>query len=664
MTFYDVLEQVLALLQRYHRISYRALKLQFPLLDTTCFEALRDELLFQGVARDEGGRGLVWTGGISALDQPAVAVPSAAPPPFVHKAQTPTLPKVPVAVTASVVRGIDAERRQLTVLFCDLAESTRLSQQLDPEDLREVIRAYQQTSAVVIERFAGHIAQYLGDGLLVYFGYPQAHADDAQRAVHTSLGIVEAITVTLNPRLEREHGVRLAVRLGIHTGPVVVGEMGGGGRQENLALGETPNVAARLEGLAAPNTVVISPVTARLVREAFALEDLGPHTLKGVAEPLPVFLVLGPRNADFPGEEAPLDGVPFLVGRDEEIGLLRRRWEQSKEGLGQVVLITGEAGIGKSSLVNVIRAQVSQEGLSRITVRCAPYHNNSALYPMITHLHHFLQWERDDAPDVKLAKLEQSLQPYALPMAEVVPLLATLLSVPLPEGRYPALSLSPQQQRQQTLDALNAWLLAEAERQPCLVLWEDLHWADPTTLELLGLVVEQTPTAALLHVLTFRPEFVPPWPLRSHLTPLTLNRLERSQVEALVTRLARGKPLPPEVVAYIVAKTDGVPLYVEELTKTLLEAPLLREDADCHTLTGPLTSVAIPATLQATSSPGSRCGAVASRGPPDPDDGPGVPALCGAWNMLAGLGSGRAGRGHGGPSAAPPGDGGCPGHGE
>jgi class 3 adenylate cyclase/predicted ATPase len=483
-------------------------------------------------------------------------------------------------------------------MFCDLVGSTALSTQLDPEELREVVRAYQRLCASVIGRFEGHLAKYIGDGLLVYFGYPVAHEDEAGRAVQAGLGIVGAISeLPLPPHIRLPQP--LQVRVGIHTGLVVAGEMGTEDQPEHLAIvGETPNVAARLQGLAAPNTVAISAVTARLVQEAFALENLGPHLLKGMDEFMAVFRVHGPHDADRAEEETPPGGVPFLVGRDEEIGLLRRRWEQSKEGLGQVVLITGEAGIGKSSLVEVIRVQVAQEGLSRITYRCSPYHRNSALYPVITHLERLLRFDRADRAEVKLTKLEQTLQRYSLPLEEVVPLFAALLSVPLSQGRYPALALSPQQQKQQTQDALVAWLLEEAEHQPVLVLWEDLHWADPSTLELLGLVIEQTPTAAMLHVLTFRPEFVPPWPPHSHMTPLTLNRLERRQVEALVTQLAKGKTLPAEMVEYIVAKTDGVPLFVEELTKTLLESTLLQEAADRYVLTGPLSNVAIPATLQ------------------------------------------------------------------
>ena len=411
-------------------------------------------------------------------------------------------------------------------------------------------------------------------------------------------GIVEAIA-TLNTHLAAQYDVHLAVRLGIHTGPVVVGVMGSGGRHEHLALGETPNIAARLEGLAPANTVVVSAVTARLVHGTFALEELGTHALHGVAEPMAVSRVCGLLATPSHDEESVTAAVPLLVGREEESGLLRRRWEQSKAGLGQVVLISGEAGIGKSALVESLRAQVRAEGLPRIALRCSPYHTTSALYPMITHLERFFQVTPDDAPATRLAKLETGLQPSGLPLAEVVPLVAGLLSVSLPAERYAPLTGTPQHQKQQTLDTLVAWLAAAAERQPVLVAWEDLHWADPTTLELLGLVVEQTPTVPMLHVLTARPEFSPPWPQRSHMTPIVLNRLERPQVQALITQRAGGKPLPPEVVQHIAAKTDGVPLYVEELTTMLLTSPLLREEADQYVLTGPLRTVAIPDTLQA-----------------------------------------------------------------
>jgi class 3 adenylate cyclase len=592
LRFYEDL--VSALLQREGRVSYRTLTQLFG-FDAAYLDHVRQELIFKQLARDMPGEGLEWVGSLPRIAQTnsghtaltGVTGETASAP----SDEVPALPAAPVRSAP------EAERRQLTVLFCDLVGSTQLSGQLDPEDLRTVVRAYQEAAAEVIQQYEGHIAQYLGDGLLVYFGYPTAHEDDARRAVHTGLGIVQAIA-TLNTRLAAQFSVQLTVRLGIHTGPVVVGAMGGGGRHEHLALGETPNIAARLQGLAPANAVVISAVTARLVQGTFHLEDLGTHALHGIAEPMVVSRVRGLLATSSRDEESFAAGAPFLVGREEERGLLRRRWNQSKAGLGQVIFISGEAGIGKSALVQGLRVQVRAEGMPRIAFRCSPYHINSALYPVITHIEHLLQFAPGDPPATRLAKLEAGLQPYRLAAGEVVPLLAGLLSVPLPAERYAALTLTPQQQKQQTLDTLVSWLEAEAEWQPILVTWEDLHWADPTTLECLGLLVEQAPTVPMLHVLTSRPALSPPWPPRSHMTPLVLNRLERPQVEALIAQRAGGKTLPAEVVQYIVAKTDGVPLFVEELTKMLLASALLREEADQYVLTGPLHTVAIPETLQ------------------------------------------------------------------
>jgi len=605
---YGILTLVMALLQRERRVSYWALKQEFD-LDDAFIEGLKQELIVaKRVAIDEGGQVLVWTGeGLPPATQ-AVAQSTAIeaavtlPPP----AQTLAPQAIPTATPADAPTSIpdpmrhapEAERRQVTVLFCDLVDSTKLSQQLDAEDYRAVVRAYQKAAVTAMQPWDGYVAQYLGDGLMVYFGWPIAHEDAAVRAVHASLALLAALEPLNATQLAPRYGVRVQVRLGVHTGMAVIGEMGGGDRYEQLAMGDTPNIAARLQGLAAPDTVALSAVTARLVQRRFALETLGMHELKGVTEPMQVFQVLGlPDTTD--DEEADTPGrAVFLVGRDEELGLLRRRWEQSKEGLGQVVLIRGEAGIGKSSLVEAMRAQVRREGFTRVTFRCSPYHTNSALYPVIEHMQRVFQLQRDDTPAAKLDKLERTLRTYRLPLEEVVPLFAALLSVPLPEERYAAVRLTPQQQKQQTHDALVAWMLEEAERQPVLVVWEDLHWADPSTLENLGLLLDQSRTSAILNLLTFRPEFVPPWPSRSHMTPLTLNRLERPQVEALITHLAGGKALPTEVVAYIIARTDGVPLFVEELTKMLLESDFLHQEAERYTLTGPLSAVAIPTTLQ------------------------------------------------------------------
>jgi class 3 adenylate cyclase/predicted ATPase len=594
MTFEELLDQAIDMLRRRGRVTYRALKLQFHLNDET-LDVLKDELIHgQQLAIDEDGRVLVWVG-------PSVTPPTASASPFAaqddHSDRAPSEDDGPATAAGPAPHLRDAERRQLTVLFCDLVDSTVLASQLDPEEWREVVRAYQRTCAEVVQRFDGYIAQLLGDGLLVYFGYPRAHEDDAQRAVQASLGMLEAMD-TLNARLAQDKNRRLAVRIGIHTGLVVVGEMGGGGRQEHLALGDTPHVAARLQGVATPDTIVISAATHRLVQGYFTMAALGPQPLKGVAAPVPVYRILGASAAQSRLDVTAATGWTPLVGRASEVALLLERWQQSQAGLGQVVLLSGEAGIGKSRLVEALRQRVVSAGSPRIVLHCSPYHTHSALYPVIQHLQRVLEWRRDETPAATLDTLERTLQGYDLAADEAVPLLAALLSVPIPEGRYPPLLLMPPQQRQRTLDVLTTWLLAEAERQPVLAVWEDLHWADPSTLELLGLVIEQVPTARMLTLVTARPEFRPPWAPRSHLTQLTLGRLPRPQVETMVRQLTGGKPLPAEVLTQVVARTDGVPLFVEELVKMLLESGLVREEADRYALTGPLPQLAIPVTLQ------------------------------------------------------------------
>ena len=497
----------------------------------------------------------------------------------------------------------EAERRQLTVMFCDLVGSTSLSEQLDPEDYREVVRAYQHTAAQVIGRFEGTIAQYLGDGLLVYFGYPAAHENDAHRAALTGLGIVEEMK-NLNVRLQQSirtrsrAPLRLAVRIGIHTGLVVVGEIGSGERREQLAVGETTNIAARLQNLAKPNTVVISVSSYRLVEGFFACRPLGFQSLRGITRPLETYRVLRQSRARnrLDAAKAAMTGLTPLVGREEEMRLLSARWVQAKEGKGQVLLLSGEAGIGKSRLTQVFREQLTGEPHLWLSCHCSPYYRNTALYPLIDLFQRLLRFKEDDSPERKLQKLETALDQYDLPRTETIPLFTPLLALPLSE-QYPPLNLSPQRQKQKLLKTMLVILLKLTEIRPVVIFIEDLHWGDPSTLEILTTLVDQVSNARVFVLFTFRPNFNPSWPARSYLTHLSLTRLVRRQAEALIESAAAGKKLPPELLEQIIAKTDGVPIFLEELTKMVLEQDLLRERVDRYELVGPLPALAIPATL-------------------------------------------------------------------
>lgn len=494
MTFDDVLAQVLALLQQQGRVSYGALKRRFNLDDAYLDDLMTEIIDAQRLAVDENGRILVWTGGADTLEQPRTPAPA----PARQDALAPPQPDV-------VLTPPEAERRQLTVMVCDLVGSTALAGQLDPEDLRAVLHAYQSMCADVIQRFGGQIAQHLGDGLLVYFGYPQAHDDDAQRAVWAGLGIVEALE-PLNQRLIQAHGVRLRLRVGIHTGLVVVGGMGTAEHQADLALGDTPHLAARLQALAAPNTVVLSEATVRLVRHTVTCEPLGGQSLTTGAQPLAVYRVLGAHDGHSLTEGAARALTP-LVGREQEINLLLERWAQAREGLGQVVLISGEAGIGKSRLVQVLKDQVAETPHMCWEYRGSPYYQNTAFYPIIDLWERSLRFQRSDSPEDKLAKLEHALAQYSVALTETMPLMAALLSLPVPETPYAPLALTPQRQKQKTLELLLAGTLAQAAHRPILLIVEDLHWVDPSTLEFLTLLLDQGPTAAVFTVLTCRPEF-------------------------------------------------------------------------------------------------------------------------------------------------------------
>ena len=470
-----------------------------------------------------------------------------------------------------------------------------LGQTMMPFSTSKCVISGDRTRAQVIERYEGYIAQYLGDGLLVYFGYPAAHEDDAARAIRTGLEIVAALH-----QARSQFPQPVQIRIGIHTGPVVVGQMGGGSRREQLALGETPNVAARVQGQAQPGKVVISPATQRLVAGLFETQDLGLHKLKGISTPQQLYQVTAESLAQSPFEVARQTGLTPLVGRENELGVLQERWTQAQAGEGHVVLLSGEPGIGKSRLVRELKAQVMHEGAAQIEFHCSPYHLNSALYPITEHWQRRLQFTSEDTPQAKLGKLQQFLDRYRFPHPDTLStfaLFASLLSLPHPDD-MPPLTVSPQKQKELTQTALVAWLLEEAEQQPVYLSSEDLHWADPSTLEVFELLLRQVPTVRLLAVLTFRPEFVPPWGTYSYLSQLTLSRLGQPQVNAMVERVTEGKPLPHAVVQQIVTKTDGIPLFVEELTKMVLESDFVREEDGQYALTGPLPPLAIPSTLQ------------------------------------------------------------------
>jgi predicted ATPase/class 3 adenylate cyclase len=579
MRFSELVDQASEFLRRRERATYRALKREFD-LDDGALEDLKAELIdARRVARDEEGKVLVWGGNASVISARLSVVSSSQP----SAPQTPSIelrtqdPGPQALNPRRQTLDASAERRQLTVMFCDLVGSTALSARLDPEELREVVRQYQQTCAEAIYRHEGYIAQYLGDGLLVYFGYPTAHEDDARRAVRAGLEILEALRRPVPSPTRGEgqgeglagarHAVPLQVRVGIHTGLVVIGDIGAAGRTEQLALGETPNVAARIQGLAEPNTVLISAATQRLIAGHFECQPLGSRLVKGIDTPIAVYHVQGEWQSASP--LAPRTTLTPLVGREQEVGLLIDRWEQAKEGRGQVVLLSGEPGIGKSRLAYTLREHVTREGSLLFEARCSPYHQHSALYPLIDALQRTLLFTGQDTNDEKVRKLDRALALYG--MQESLPLFTALLSLPAPP-QYPPLHLTPQKQKERTLQALAQLLVAQAERRARVSVWEDLHWADPSSSEFLSLLIDQIPTTKLLLVLTFRPEFTPSWKSHSHISQLVLNRLGEKQAEAMIEKVTAGAELSAEVIDQIRIKTDGVPLFVEELTKAVLEA--------------------------------------------------------------------------------------------
>ena len=482
-----------------------------------------------------------------------------------------------------------AERRQLTVMFCDLVGSTALSTQLDVEDLREVISAYQDVCRGIVDQYGGYIARYMGDGILIYFGYPQAHEDEGDRAVRTGLDIIRSVRA-LRPR----PGMELEVRIGVATGVVIVGDIiGEGASEESAVLGETPNLAARLQGLAEPNTMVISPETRRLVEGRFRCDDLGEHSLKGIDRPVRAW---GVAAAIEGGAQRADQSYSTLVGREEELELVRQRWGRAVSGQGQAVVISGEAGIGKSRLVQAVKEIAAPDQADVVHVGCSSYHAQSPLFPFIDGLSRLIGFIESDSDEQKLDKVDAYLTARSADVAAMAPVIAALLTVPVGE-RYPPHGLSPQALKQRTLDVLTDLLFHASSDAPLLMVFDDAHWADPTSLELLGLALRAVQRRPVLVVVTSRPEFEAPWRGADHVTTLSLQRLTPAQSQALILSVADGKSFPEAIVRTIIEKADGVPLFVEELTRNILESGLLEERDGQFVQTGPLPPLAIPTTL-------------------------------------------------------------------
>ena len=503
----------------------------------------------------------------------------------------------PPSSPAPVSRRSDAqaERRQLTVMFCDLVGSTELSARLDPEDLREVIGAYQDAAQAAIAVYDGHVAQYLGDGLLVYFGYPRAQEDSTRRSVHAALGVIERMTAE-NRRIEREYGAKLSIRIGIHTGPAVVGVVGSGSAEE-LAIGETPNIAARIQSLAEPDTVVLSGETAKLVRDAFVLEDLGAVPLKGFRGTRRLFRVRGPRGAE--RESAPSNerARAPLVGREGEVAALRALADQALRGEGRSALVRGDAGAGKSRLMRALRDAVVESGGRYVESRCSPFFTNTAMRP-IADMIGFVLAPHEEGNAIDLIRVEAGLSRLGIPLEESIVYVAPLLGLALPtasrEARYVQPDLLPQARRAKTVQIVLQVLRKAAEEKPCVLAFEDLHWVDASTIEVLGALIEAARSSRLLVVMTSRPGFHTPWDVDSE---ISLSRLPRDAVERIIGQIA-GKPLPEEVVRQIVLKADGNPLFAEELSLMVLESGLLAEESDCYRPTlVPIPPLAIPTTL-------------------------------------------------------------------
>jgi class 3 adenylate cyclase len=497
----------------------------------------------------------------------------------------------PKPADATVQPNDTAERRQVTVMFSDLVGSTALSARMDPEELRDVISAYQKCVAQTVSRFGGFVAKYMGDGVLVYFGYPHAHEDDAERAVRAGLELVSAVSDLMTPAV-------LRTRVGIATGLVVVGDLiGSGSAQEQAVIGETPNHAARLQGIADPNMVVIAETTRKLLGNLFELEDLGVKELKGIAGPVGAWAALRPASVESRFEAFHATGLTELFGREEELDLLQRRWSKTKKGEGQLVLLSGEAGIGKSRLTAALLERLAGEPHTRLRYFCSPRHTDSALFPIISQMERAAGLAHGDSPQARLDKLDALLAQTST-SAQDASLFADMLSL-ANDGRYPVIERTPQQRRQRTLEALTAQLETLTRASPLLMIFEDVHWIDPTSLEVLNRMADQIQTLPVLLSVTFRPEFDPPWIGRSYVTALTVNRLDQRDIDAIIDHLVGNKGLPASIRQDIIERTDGIPLFVEEMTKAVLESEGEGEARRTASAV-PSPALAVPASLHAS----------------------------------------------------------------
>jgi class 3 adenylate cyclase len=565
MNFDEMLAQVRDTLEREGRVAYRVLKRRFGLDDDDIEDIKADLIDAKRIASDEDGKVMVWAG----------ATPTADPRP------------------AEI--AVEADRRMLTVMFCDVVDSTALAERFDAEELRDIIRQYQQTCSDAIDRFEGHVAQYLGDGLLIYFGYPLAQEDEAYQAVRSGLEILTRLNdaADITARL----GTPLPVRIGIHTGPVVIGEMGTSGRHERLALGDTPNIAARIQGMARPNEILISESTQRLIEGLFDVEPLGAQHLKGVSKALNLYRVVAEGAAESRFEVALSTGkLTRFVGQEEELALLRQHWSQAHNARGQVILLSAEPGMGKSRLAQEFKTRIAAEEARHMVFRCSPYHQSSAFYPVIQVMQRAMRFAADDTPGDKLAKVDAVLAEYQFSDTDAAPLMSGLLSLPHPDLESLQAG-DPQARRRRLLQVLTEWFLEESRRATVYMVWDDLHWADPSTLQLLEYYLDHVPASATLALLIYRSSHTLPWNHRGFFRYLSLNRLNDAHVEELAADVAGEHELPTPLLEHIIAKTDGIPLYVEELTRAVVDSGLL-EAASPGAGDATLDQILIPATLQ------------------------------------------------------------------